>query len=150
MRRFGLKSLFGSVSPIDALRLDQAIVGLLLTPVALGFYVVAQAFTNLPRIVAYSIGAVAYPQVAAHKDPTAARRVLWRYFFIGVALAALVTVALGVAAGELVTVFFGSEFGEATSIARILLLGTLFMAARRVLTDGVNGLGHPGLGTLGR
>lgn len=149
MRRFGLKSLFGSISPIDALRLDQAVVGLLLTPVALGFYVVAQAFTNLPRIVAYSIGVVAYPQVASQQDSAAARRILWRFFFIGVALSALVALMLGVAAGELVTLFFGSEFSDATSIARILLLGTLFMAARRVLTDGVNGLGHPGLGTLG-
>jgi O-antigen/teichoic acid export membrane protein/O-antigen ligase len=148
MRRFGVKSLFGSISPIDALRLDQAIVGLLLTPVALGLYVAAQAFTNLPRVVAYSIGAVAYPQVASVQDPAVARRVLWRYFAIGVGLSTLVVVALGAAAEELVTIFFGSEFSEATSIARILLVGTLFMAARRVLTDGVNGLGHPGVGTL--
>jgi O-antigen/teichoic acid export membrane protein/O-antigen ligase len=148
IRRFGLKSLFGSISPIDALRLDQAVVGLLLTPVALGLYVVAQALTNLPRIVAYSVGGVAYPQVASEHDPAAARRVLWRYFFIGVALSVLVVMVLGAAAGEIVTFFFGSEFEDATGTARILLLATLFMAARRVLTDGVNGLGHPGLGTL--
>ena len=48
MTRFGLKSLFGSISPIDTLRLDQAVVGLLLTPVALGFYVVAQASRTFP------------------------------------------------------------------------------------------------------
>jgi O-antigen/teichoic acid export membrane protein len=148
MTRFGLKSLFGSISPIDALRLDQAVVGLLLTPVALGLYVVAQAFTNLPRIIAHSIGLVAYPRVASEPDPAAARRALWRYFFIGVILSTLVVGSLGIAAGELVTLFFGSEFTDATSIVRILLVGTLFMAARRVLTDGVNGLGHPGLGTL--
>jgi O-antigen/teichoic acid export membrane protein/O-antigen ligase len=148
MRRFGLKSLFGSVSPIDALRLDQAVVGLLLTPVALGLYVVAQALTNLPRIVGYSIGMVAYPQVASQQDPGAARRVMWRYFFIGFTLSALVVAVLEIAAGQIVALFFGSEFSDATAIARILLLGTLFMAARRVLTDGVNGLGHPGLGTL--
>ena len=148
MRRFGLKSLFGSISPIDALRLDQAVVGLLLSPVALGLYVVAQALTNLPRIIAYSVGLVAYPQVAAHHDQAAARRVLWRFFFIGVTLAALVVGALWIAADKLVTVFFGGEFSDATSIARILLVGTLFMAARRLLTDGVNGLGRPGLGTV--
>jgi O-antigen/teichoic acid export membrane protein len=148
MRRFGLKSLFGSISPIDALRLDQAVVGLLLTPVALGLYVVAQALTNLPRIVAYSIGLVAYPQVASQQDRRAARRILWKFFFIGVTLSALVVAAIGIAADQIVTVFFGSEFSDATSIARILLVATLFMAARRVLTDGVNGLGHPGLGTL--
>ena len=55
---------------------------------------------------------------------------------------------LEVVTGKLVGLFFGSEFAEATPIARILLLATLFMAARRVLTDGVDGLGRPGLGTL--
>jgi O-antigen/teichoic acid export membrane protein len=148
MTRFGLKSLLGTTSPIESFRLDQAVVGLFLTPVALGLYVVAQAFTNLPRLVAASIGMVAYPQVAAHSDPAAARRAVWRYFFLGVALSTLVVGALEIASGELVTLFFGSEFSGATPIARILLVGFLFMAARRVLTDGVTGLGYPGLGTI--
>ena len=65
MTKFGLKGFAGSVSPVDALRLDQAIVGLFLTPVALGLYVVAEAFTILPRLVGSSVGLVAFPQVAA-------------------------------------------------------------------------------------
>ena len=146
--RFGMKSLFSSLSPVDAFRLDQAAVGLFLNPVALGLYVVAQAFTNLPRIIGYSIGLVAYPQVAAQPDRAAARRAMWRYFFIGVALSLLVVGALEVATGTLVTLFFGSDFSGAAPTARILLIGTLFMAARRVLTDGVNGLGYPGVGTV--
>ena len=148
MTRFGLKSLFGSLSPIDALRLDQVVVGLFLAPAALGLYVVAQAFTNLPRVVAASIGMVGYPQVASQSDRAAARRAMWRFFFLGSALSALAVGALEVLSGKLVTLFFGGEFGDATSITRILLLGTFFVAARRVLTDGVNGLGQPGLGTL--
>jgi O-antigen/teichoic acid export membrane protein len=148
MTRFGLKGLVGWASPVDALRIDQAVVGLFLTPAALGFYVVAQAFTGLPRLVAASIGLVAYPRVASEPDPAAARRAMWRYFFFGVALSAFAVGALEVATGQLVTLFFGSEFSDATPIARILLLGTLFVAVRRVLTDGVNGLGRPELGTL--
>jgi O-antigen/teichoic acid export membrane protein len=148
MTKFGLKSLLSTWSPIDSFRLDQAVVGLLITPVALGFYVVAQAFINLPRLLASSIGLVAYPEVAAQSDPAAARRAMWRYFFLGAALSTLAVGALEVGTGTLVTLFFGSEFSGATSIARILLLGSLFMAARRVLIDGVNGLGYPGLGTI--
>ena len=146
--RFGLKSLVGSTSPIEALRLDQALVGLLLTPVTLGLYVVAQAFTNLPRVVALSVGMVAYPHVASQPDQASGRRALWRYFFIGVAIAALVIAALEVGSAQLVHVFFGDQFQAATPIARVLLVATLFMCARRVLTDGVNGLGRPGLGTI--
>jgi O-antigen/teichoic acid export membrane protein/O-antigen ligase len=146
--RFGIKSLFSSLSPVDAFRLDQAAVGLFLTPVALGLYVVAQAVTNLPRIIGYSIGLVAYPQVAAQADVAVARRAMWKYFFIGAGLSLSVVVLLELATGRLILLFFGGEFSGATQTARILLVGTFFMAARRVLTDGVNGLGHPGLGTL--
>jgi O-antigen/teichoic acid export membrane protein/O-antigen ligase len=149
LMRFGAKSLVGSVSPIEALRLDQALVGLLLTPVALGYYVVGQAFTNFPRAVAYSVGTIAYPHLASTSDPALARRTMWRYFFLGIGLSVLVIGLLELAAGRLIAVFFGAEFQSATAIARMLLLATLFMAARRLLTDCANGLGRPGLGTIG-
>ena len=148
LMKFGLKSLVGSTSPIEALRLDQALVGLLLTPVTLGLYVVAQAFTNLPRVVALSVGMVAYPHVASQPDRTSARRSLWRYFFLGVGISAAVIGLLEIGSAPLVRIFFGEQFDGATPIARVLLLATLFMCARRVLTDCVNGLGRPGLGTL--
>ncbi len=148
MLSFGLKALLGTLSPVDVVRLDQAAVGLFLSPVALGLYVVAQALSNLPRIVATSIGMVAYPQVAAEQDRDAARRAMWRFFFIGFALSALVVGALELMAGGLISLFFGEEFIAATRITQILLLASLFMAGRRVLTDGVNGYGYPVYGTI--
>ena len=147
MAWFGAKSLLASLSPVDALRLDQVAVGLFLSPLALGHYVVAQAFTGLPRLIANSIGLVVYPRVASQPEQAAARRAVWRYFTYGFALCAVVTGALALAAGELVPLFFGSEFREASGIARLLLLAVLFMTARRILTDGASGLGHPELGT---
>jgi O-antigen/teichoic acid export membrane protein/O-antigen ligase len=145
---FGLKSLLGSLSPIETFRADQAIVGLFLNPVALGLYVVAQAFTNLPRAAAQSIGYIAYPRVAASPDRAEGRRVLWKYFFVGVVVTgALVAVLVGTA-DKLVRIFFGSDFAAAVPVARILLLGTFFSAVRRILTDGLRGLGHPGIGTI--
>ena len=148
MVTFGLKALLGTLSPVDVVRLDQAVVGLFLTPVALGYYVVGQAFSLLPRVVAASVGMVAYPQVAAERDRHTARRAMWRFFFLGLTLSGLVVVALELMAGELISLLFGEDFTEATTIAQILLLASLFMAGRRVLTDGVNGLGYPGYGTI--
>ena len=148
MLNFGLKSLLGTLSPVDVIRLDQAVVGLLLSPVALGLYVVAQAFTQLPRVVASSIGMVAYPRIAAEIDPDSARRAMWKFFFVGLALSALVVGVLELMAGELIGLFFGEDFTEATAVAQILLLASLFVAGRRVLTDGINGIGHPGFGTI--
>ena len=148
MTVFGLKSLLGSLSPIETFRADQAVVGLFLNPVALGLYVVAQAFTNLPRAAAQSIGYIAYPRVAARTDRADARRALWKYFFAGVAVTGAMVAVLVPAADTLIRIFFGSEFAAAVPVAQILLLGTFFAAVRRVLTDGLRGLGYPGIGTI--
>jgi O-antigen/teichoic acid export membrane protein len=148
MARFGFKSLLATVSPVDALRLDQIAVGLFLNPVALGYYVVAQSLTGLPRLVAISMGMIVYPRIASQPDAAAARRSVWKYFAFGAALCAGIAGALAVAAGVLIRLFFGSEFSSAVLIARLLLLAVVFITARRILTDGANGLGHPGLGTI--
>jgi O-antigen/teichoic acid export membrane protein/O-antigen ligase len=147
LTRFGLKGFFGSISPVESFRLDQAAVAVFLNPVALGIYVVAQAFINLPRFVAQSVGMVAYPRVAARHDPELARRSLWRHFALGTALALAAVGALELAVPALVPLFFGDAFSEAVPIARILLIGAFFVSARRILADGVRGMGHPGLGT---
>src|SRR5206468_1604982 len=82
--RFGLRGLFGWVSPIEGLRADQQAVGLLISPAALGLYVVGQSITNLPRFVAQSIGLVGYPHVAsAPRD--VGRLTMWRLFWLATA-----------------------------------------------------------------
>ena len=148
MAKFGLKSFLGSMSPIETFRADQAVVGLFLNPVALGLYVVAQAFTNLPRAAAQSIGYIASARVAGLSNREDARRAMWEYFLVGMAVTGAVAAVLAVATDRLVAIFFGSEFDAAAQVARILLIGTFFSSVRRVLTDGLRGLGHPGIGTI--
>src|SRR6202011_5572558 len=77
MCRFGLKSLLGSISVVQTFRVDQAVVGLFLAPVALGLYVVGLSVTNLPRFVALGVGWVAYPNIAGQADRGAAHRSMW-------------------------------------------------------------------------
>jgi O-antigen/teichoic acid export membrane protein/O-antigen ligase len=148
LTRFGLKGFFGSVSPAEDFRLDQTAVALFLNPVSLGFYVVAQAFINLPRFVAQSVGMIAYPTVAGHRDPRLARRSLWRHFALGAGLALGAVTVLEIAVPSLIPLFFGAAFSEAVPIARILLIGAFCVSARRVLADGVRGAGYPTLGTI--
>jgi O-antigen/teichoic acid export membrane protein len=148
LTRFGLKGFFGSVSPGEDFRLDQAAVALFLNPVSLGFYVVAQAFINLPRFVGQSVGVIAYPSVAEHRDPRRARRSLWRHFALGAGLALGTVTVLEIAVPSLISLFFGAAFSEAVPIARILLIGAFCVSARRVLADGVRGAGYPTLGTI--
>jgi O-antigen/teichoic acid export membrane protein len=147
MLRFGLKGLLGWSSPAETFRLDQAIVGLFLSPAALGLYVVGLAFANLPRFIAQSIGVIAYPRIAARRGDEAWRE-LWPFFWLATGSAAAVVLVLELTVGWLVPVFFGDEFAGAVPLTRILLVAALFLSTRRVLTDGAQGLGRPGLGTI--
>jgi O-antigen/teichoic acid export membrane protein len=149
MYRFGFKGLVGWVSPLETFQLDQVVVGLALSPSALGFYVVAAAFTNLTRLfIPQSLGMVAYPHVASAADPVDARRAVWRFFFAALIICSLVVLILEGLIGWLIPIFFGQAFSHSVPLARILLIGSLFLGLRRVLTDGSRGAGHPGLGTL--
>jgi len=146
--RFGLKGFIGSISPVDTFRLDQAVVGLLLSPAGLGLYVVGMAFTNLPRFIAGSIGIVAYPHVANQIDVAAARRSTWRFFWFTLLVCIPVVVLLEAMMGWLIPFFFGAEFADAVGLARILLIAATLMGGRRILVDCTRGAGFPGDGTI--
>lgn len=144
---FGARSLLGSSSPVETFRVDQAIVGLVLSPVALGLYVTAISLTNLPKFLAQSLGMVAYPQVATQTDARLARRSMWRFVAVGAATCGAATVALELAVPWLLPFFFGDEFREAIPLAQILLAGALLVSIRRLLSDCARGIGMPGAGS---
>lgn len=148
MLRFGLRGLFGSVSPVESFRLDQVVLALFLAPATLGLYVVGLAFTNLPRFVAQSVGMIAYPSVAARTDTAAARRSMWAFFWATMAMSVSIVVPLLLTAGWLVPLFFGDEFRDAIQVTQILLPGMVFASARRVLSDGLRGRGYSAAGTI--
>lgn len=147
MLRFGIKGLLGSASPLETFRIDQVVVGLFLSPAALGLYVVGVAFTNLPRFVAQSVGMVAYPTVA-QRDVTTRHATMWRFFWLAAALAFSIVLAVELALDWLVPALFGPDFADAVPLARILLASGLFLSVRRVLSDGARGAGQPEAGSI--
>jgi O-antigen/teichoic acid export membrane protein len=145
---FGIKGLLGSMSAVETLRIDQAVIGLFLSPIALGLYVVGISVTNLPRFLTQSVGMVAYPAVASTDEALMRSRLVWRYFWIATAVAVAVVVPLEISASTLIPLFFGHDFEASVPVAQIMLAGTVAVGARRVLADGVRGAGHPALGTV--
>ena len=148
MRRFGRRSLLGWFVPLEALRVDQAAVGLLVSPSALGLYVVAVAFTNLPRFVGQSIGAVAYPLIARLPDREAAHREVWRVVACGSLVIGTLVLVAEIAVGWLVPLLFGSEFEPAAPLARVLLPAGGLIAIRHILTDAARGASVAAAGSL--
>lgn len=147
--RFGLRSLMGSISPLDTLRIDQALVGFILGAQGVGLYVVALAFTNLPRFIAQSIGQVAYPRVAAARARGGSgRAVAARLLLMSLILMLPLAVLLFLSANVLVRAFFGDAFEPAITPMRLLLGAALCMSVRRVVAECARGAGAGGLDSL--
>jgi O-antigen/teichoic acid export membrane protein len=146
---FGLRGLLSSLSAVDVLRPDQVVLALFLSPAALGLYVVGLAFTNLPYFVAKSVGLITFPWVASQPEKAGARRTMWSLLWLTTGIALVLVAGLCASAHWLVPFFFGREFSDAVTVTYIVLPGTVFLSARRVLAEGLKGRGHPLAGTLG-
>lgn len=146
--RFGRRGLFGGDPPVETYRIDQGAVAIFLAPAALGFYVAALAFTNLPRFIAQSFSLVATPTVAGQEDHGEAVRTMWRFFWLAVPFYFSLATVLWLAAPVLTEFFFGSAFDRSAGISRILLVATVLYCARRVLSDSARGAGYPAIGSI--
>lgn len=146
--RFGRRAMLGTFSGFEQLQLDQAVVALVLSNRDLGLYVVALAFANLPRLIAASLGIVAFPAVARAQASGAEIKVMRGYLLLTLGLCGTAVALLAVAAPWLTRVFFGAEFSEAGELARLLLVAALLQALRRVMSDAARGAGYPRLGSV--
>jgi PST family polysaccharide transporter len=147
MRRFGLRSLLGWASPTETFRIDQLIVGLVLSTHSLGLYVAALAFTNFPRFIAQGVGLVAYPTVSRATDSAEVKRAVLRFVGVGSAISFVACGILAMAAQPLISLAFGSAFESAAGPLRVLLLATALLCVRRVLSDAVRGAGFEAAGS---
>ena len=145
--RFGLKGMIGYGAPLQTYRLDQLVAGFFLSPVMLGYYVVAQAFTNLPKFIADSISMVAYPVVAKLPSPGEMRATTIRFLLVGSFLCLSVTIVLFLAMPTLVIFFFREEFSYSSGLARILIFGSLFFSIKRILVECARGMKMPEVST---
>ena len=144
---YGLRGILSANSATDIIRPEQIALVLFLPSRALGLYVVALALTNLPYFIAKAIGLVAFPAVARTSDPTAAKRVAWRYLWIVLATTAVIVCILLATTSVLIPLFFGDRFEESIALSYILLSGAFFTAVRRVGAECMRGRGQPGAGT---
>ena len=148
MLKFGLKGLLGSTSPMETFRLDKLVAGVILSPSALGLYVVGGAFGTLTRLIAQSASMVAYPTIVNRQHGETGPGTMWRFFRAVTFVNGLVTIFLMLSMPWLIPLFFGEEFIEAIPLAQILLMGSAFMASRRILVEGLRGLGQPQVSTF--
>ncbi len=144
---FGRRGYLGYVSPVDTFRLDQLVVGFLLSPSALGIYVVGAAFTNFGRMVAMNIGLSATPEIARHQDPQALRAAIRHTMMLAALILTSVTVALCGFVIVAIPALFGSAFKPSIPIAELLLVAGWLLSMKRITVDVMRGAGEPRVGT---
>lgn len=138
---YGLRSLFGSLYPVETLFVDQMIVSLSLGPRSLGLYTAALAFTTLPRVLATAVATAAFPHIAQAADPL--RRTAG---FLAIGAAALLPTGLGLTflMPWLVPLIFGTRFSPAILPGQLLIWSSILFGFRQIAGDAIRGLGIPG------
>ena len=74
---------------------------------------------------------------------------MWSLLWLTTGIAVVIVAAMCATAHWLVPFFFGGQFDAAVTVTYIVLPGTVFLSARRVLSEGLKGRGYPLAGTVG-
>jgi O-antigen/teichoic acid export membrane protein len=148
MIKFGATGFLGSSTPLEIFRVDQLAVGLLLAANDLALYTTALALCNLPRFLTQALGMNAYARIARQVSVAVRWRMLGRYTALAVVTALVVSLPLGLLAEPIIKLTFGPEFAGAVTITEILLVATVILCARRILSDCLRGVGLPGAGSV--
>jgi antigen flippase len=144
---FGRKGYVGYLSPVDSFRIDQLVVGFLISPRALGIYVVGAAFTNFARMVAVNIGLSSTPEVAAHATALERHRAVQRTLILACGVLTLVTIGLGLFVIVAIPVLFGNAYRSSILVAEILFVSGWLLCMKRIAVDAMRGAGEARIGT---
>jgi O-antigen/teichoic acid export membrane protein len=141
--RFGAPVCLSALPSSLNLRLDQLLMAGLVPASTLGLYAVAVTWSGVMIPVTSAISSVLFPKLSGMASVAEQKRLLKRALIgtlcasgIGCAIAAVITPA---ALGFL----FGPAFVAGTKVARVLLLGAVFLALNAVLEEGLKGMGRP-------
>jgi len=145
MIQYGAKVHVGSVSGLANSSLDQVLIAAVLPSRSLGLYVGAVGAAGLAQVFSIAVQMVSTPSIAQRtlESERAAllRSVFRRYWILSVPMSVAIAAILPIG----IPLVFGTEFREAIWTAEILLIGSLLIGARDVLSGGANALGDPWL-----
>jgi O-antigen/teichoic acid export membrane protein len=144
---YGVRSYGVDLCGTLSLYADQVLVVRLLSPEAMGIYVVALSLSRMLNVVHTAVAAVLFPKVVAllpselfEVTGTAARMSTTLTAACGLVLACLGPIML--------PLLYGHEFRNASSTLNILIAEVVLTGATLVLTQAFMALGRPGLVTI--
>ena len=145
MLKYGAKIHVGSIFGLASSSLDQALLAAFLPSRYLGLYMAALGAASVAQVFAQAVRMVSGPSItqrASAGERTAVLQSVFRRYWV---LSLPVAMLLGAILPFAIPIVFGSEFREAIWAAEILLIGSVLIGARDVLSGGANALGDPWL-----
>lgn len=140
---YGVKAHFGNLTPVDSMRLDLLAVTALLGAHEAGLYAVAGSAAQIIRVQGISLGMALLPDIAQQRRPDHQSQTVGVYSRSAIIVITTTGVALFFLSEPLLRLLYGNEFAEATPIMKILVVAAVAAAFRKLLGDGLRGLGAP-------
>jgi len=140
---YGSRGHTSTVSGLFNERLDQMLISIFLAPTMLGLYVVAVTMTSVTAMIGTSVGMVALPTISRARTAEEARHAVVGFVRAVVLVSVAVTLPLLAVMPFVVPFFFGEAYRGAVDIARVLLVGAVFLSCARVLGTVLKALGEP-------
>lgn len=141
--RYGCRSILGGTAIAVSGRLDQAIIGPVLGPSALGLYAVAATVSALPLALSYAVSARAFAEVGRAEEAERVN-VAASYVRLSVVVTVPAVLALAAVIPFAMPLVYGSSF-QGSVVPTLLLLPSIVAASFLAAAEaGMNGLGRPG------
>jgi O-antigen/teichoic acid export membrane protein len=146
--RFGARAWLGGVSLLLNARVDQILVGVIASEVALGFYAVAVNGAEILLFLPTAIATSLLPAVAREQQMTSSERTLRT--FRSASLLSLGSIVAAAGLGWLlIPLVFGAEFRDAVQPFMWLLPGALGYTALSIFSNSLLASRAPGLSSFG-
>lgn len=143
---YGLRSWGKDVVGTLAKEVDRAVLIALVSPAALGLYVVAKHLARPMVALSSAVVAVLFPE-ASRVETKDAVRLLGRAARLNLAVACGLVLPLAFAAPPLLQLLYGEAFAASAGPFRILLIDAALMGFSSILMQAFMGAGRPGVVT---
>jgi glycosyltransferase involved in cell wall biosynthesis/O-antigen/teichoic acid export membrane protein len=144
---YGIRSYGVDICGTLAVYADQAIVVHLLSPTAMGTYVVALSLSRVLNIIHQAVASVLFPK-AVSVAPVELLAMTGRALRVSTLCTAICGVGVAFLGPFLLGLLYGKDYRGATLILNILIGEVILTGATLVLTSAYRAFGRPGLVTI--
>ncbi len=143
MLRYSIKVWFGDISQLANSRIDQFLIGGILSSRDLGIYTVAISVSGFTGVFADAVRTIMLPSVTGKEllqekiiETLDFFKKYWIFsIFFHIIFASILPI--------LIPLVFGNAYSESIIICQILVIGSFFINAKTVLGGGILGMGFP-------